>query len=86
MGIESAFSSQLVLLRLARADGTYQRLLTRLAKVDVLVLDDFAISPLTEESRRDLQGARRWKSPSYHTPKALRLGGGIEDVMVAVVH
>ena len=41
-------------LRLARADGTYQRLLTRLAKIDVLVLDDFAISPLTEDSRRDL--------------------------------
>lgn len=41
-------------LRLARADGTYQRLLTRFAKLDVLVLDDFAISPLTEESRRDL--------------------------------
>ena len=41
-------------LRLARADGTYQRLLVRLAKLDVLVLDDFAISPLTEESRRDL--------------------------------
>ena len=41
-------------LRLARADGTYQRLLTRFAKTDVLVLDDFAISPLTEESRRDL--------------------------------
>ena len=41
-------------LRLARADGTYQRLLTRLAKIDVLVLDDFAISTLTEESRRDL--------------------------------
>jgi len=41
-------------LRPARADGTYQRLLTRLAKIDVLVLDDFAISPLTEESRRDL--------------------------------
>jgi DNA replication protein DnaC len=29
-------------LRLARADGTYQRLLTRFAKLDVLVLDDFA--------------------------------------------
>lgn len=41
-------------LRLARADGMYQRLLTRLAKIDVLVLDDFAISPLTEDSRRDL--------------------------------
>jgi len=41
-------------LRLARADGTYQRLLARLGKIDVLVLDDFAISPLTEESRRYL--------------------------------
>jgi DNA replication protein DnaC len=41
-------------LRLARADGTYQRLLARFAKIDVLVLDDFAIGPLTEESRRDL--------------------------------
>jgi DNA replication protein DnaC len=41
-------------LRLARADGTYPRLLARLAKIDVLVLDDFAIAPLTDESRRDL--------------------------------
>ena len=41
-------------LRLARADGTYQRLLARIAKVDVIVLDDFAIAPLTEDGRRDL--------------------------------
>jgi DNA replication protein DnaC len=41
-------------LRLARADGSYPRLLTRIAKADVLVLDDFAITPLTAESRRDL--------------------------------
>ena len=41
-------------LRLARADGTYSRLLTRIAKADVLVLDDFAIAPLTEDARRDL--------------------------------
>ncbi len=41
-------------LRLARADGTYHRLLARIAKADVLVLDDFAIAPLTEEARRDL--------------------------------
>jgi DNA replication protein DnaC len=41
-------------LRLARADGTYPRLLARLAKVDVLVLDDFGIAPLTDEARRDL--------------------------------
>ncbi|HKY41408.1 MAG TPA: IS21-like element helper ATPase IstB [Polyangiaceae bacterium] len=41
-------------LRLARADGTYERLLARFAKIDVLVLDDFAISSLTEDSRSDL--------------------------------
>ena len=42
-------------LRLAaRADGTHPRLLARIAKVDVLVLDDFAIGPLTEDARRDL--------------------------------
>mgnify|MGYP001588626847 CR=1 FL=1 len=41
-------------LRLARADGTYQRLLARIAKCDVLVLDDFAIAPLTDDGRRDL--------------------------------
>ena len=40
-------------VRLARADGTYQRLLARIAKVDVIVLD-FAIAPLTEDGRRDL--------------------------------
>ena len=41
-------------LRLARADGTYPRLLARIAKVDVLVLDDFAIAPISDVERRDL--------------------------------
>ena len=41
-------------LRLARIDGTYPRMLTRIAKIDVLVLDDFAIAPLTDDARRDL--------------------------------
>jgi DNA replication protein DnaC len=41
-------------MRLARADGTYPRLLTRIAKVDVLVLDDFAIAPVSDVERRDL--------------------------------
>lgn len=41
-------------LRLARADGSYHRVLARIAKSDVLVLDDFALAPLTEEARRDL--------------------------------
>jgi DNA replication protein DnaC len=41
-------------LRLARVDGTYPRLLARIAKADVLVIDDFAIGQLTEDARRDL--------------------------------
>ena len=41
-------------LRLARIDGTYSRFLARIAKIDVLLLDDFAIAPLTDDARRDL--------------------------------
>jgi len=41
-------------LRLARADGTHHKVLARIARADVLVLDDFAIGPLSEDARRDL--------------------------------
>jgi DNA replication protein DnaC len=41
-------------LKLARADGSYTRLLARFARVDVLVLDDFAIAPVADVERRDL--------------------------------
>lgn len=41
-------------LRLARADGTHHKVLARIARADVLVLDDFAIDPLSEDARRDL--------------------------------
>lgn len=41
-------------LALARADGTYTRLLGRLAKIDVLVIDDWGLSPLTDLHRRDI--------------------------------
>ena len=39
---------------LARAEGTYARLLAQLARVDVLLLDDFALQPLQDAERRDL--------------------------------
>lgn len=39
---------------MARADGTYTRLLAQLARVDVLLLDDFGLTPLQEADRRDL--------------------------------
>lgn len=41
-------------LALARADGTYARLLAKLARVDVLLLDDWALTPLQEPERRDI--------------------------------
>lgn len=41
-------------LALARADGTYARLLAKLARVDVLILDDWAMTPLGPAERRDM--------------------------------
>jgi DNA replication protein DnaC len=41
-------------LTLARADGTYARVLARLARVDVLIIDDFALAPLDAHQRQDL--------------------------------
>lgn len=41
-------------LMLARADGTYARLLAKIARADVLVIDDFAMTPITDNERRDL--------------------------------
>ena len=41
-------------LVLARADGTYPRLLAKIARADVLVIDDFAMTPITDNERRDL--------------------------------
>jgi DNA replication protein DnaC len=41
-------------LQIARADGSYPRLLAKLARVDVLVLDDFALTAVGDDERRDL--------------------------------
>src|SRR5574342_928017 len=40
-------------LGLARADGSLRSLLARLGRIDVLVMDDWAIAPLSENERRD---------------------------------
>lgn len=40
-------------LSLARADGSFRHLLTRLNRIDVLVIDDWAMAPLLETERRD---------------------------------
>lgn len=40
-------------LALARADGSLRSLLARLARIDVLLIDDWAMAPLNESERRD---------------------------------
>lgn len=41
-------------LAVARADGSYPKLLDQLAKTHVLVLDDFLVAPMKDTERRDL--------------------------------
>jgi DNA replication protein DnaC len=40
-------------LAIARADGSLRNLLARLSRIDVLVIDDWAMAPLAEVERRD---------------------------------
>jgi DNA replication protein DnaC len=65
-------------LVLARADGTYARLLAKIARADVLVIDDFAMTPITDHERRDLfevlddrHGSRSTIISSQVPPQAL---------------
>jgi DNA replication protein DnaC len=41
-------------LRVAHADGTFTRKLQSIAKVDLLILDDWGLHPLNQEERSDL--------------------------------
>ncbi len=41
-------------LTVARADGRYKRLLNSIKKPDLIILDDFGLSTLTADGRRDL--------------------------------
>jgi DNA replication protein DnaC len=38
---------------MAQADGSPRGLLARLSRIDVLVIDDWAMAPLSEPERRD---------------------------------
>ena len=40
-------------LATSRADGTHSKLLYHLSRIDLLIVDDWAMSPLTEAERRD---------------------------------
>ncbi len=41
-------------LTIAKGDGRYGKLLVRYSRVDVIVLDDWGVTPMTAENRRDL--------------------------------
>ena len=42
------------MLRIAHGDGSYPRLMDQLAKVDLLILDDWGMQPITTTQRNDL--------------------------------
>lgn len=39
---------------IARADGSYPKLMNKLSKIKVLIIDDFCIAPMSDPERRDL--------------------------------
>ena len=41
-------------MALARADGSYPKLMNRLLKTDLLAIDDYGLAPLNQAERRDL--------------------------------
>jgi DNA replication protein DnaC len=41
-------------IAVARADGSYPKLMSKLSKIKVLILDDFCIVPMSDPERRDL--------------------------------
>jgi DNA replication protein DnaC len=56
-GISAAYvrlSRFLEELKIARADGSYVRLLGRLSRIQVLIIDDWGMVPLTDTQRRDI--------------------------------
>jgi DNA replication protein DnaC len=56
-GYSSLYLRAAALLRdlaMARADGSLRQFLARLSRIDVLVIDDWAMAPLNETERRDL--------------------------------
>jgi DNA replication protein DnaC len=55
-GYTALFSKAVELFReltMARADGRHSKLLYQLGRVDLLIVDDWAMAPLTETERRD---------------------------------
>jgi DNA replication protein DnaC len=60
-------------LAVAKADGRYRRLLHSISKRDLIILDDFALAPLTDEQRRDLLEVMEQRYDSRSTILATQL-------------
>lgn len=41
-------------LKVAKADGTFSKWLSQLSKIDIIILDDWGLTPLEDEQKRDL--------------------------------
>lgn len=41
-------------IAVARADGSYPKLMDKLSKIKILIIDDFCIAPMSDTERRDL--------------------------------
>jgi len=56
MGYSALYARAAALFRdlaMARADGSLRLLLAKLSRIDLLVIDDWAMAPLSEPERRD---------------------------------
>lgn len=60
-------------LAVSRGDGSYARLLARLAKLDLLAIDDWLLAPLTDAERRDLHEVLEDRSERHSTLIASQL-------------
>ena len=60
-------------LAIARADGTYPRIMKKLAKARVLILDDLGLSPMTAPERKDLLEVVEDRHPFRSTIVATQL-------------
>jgi DNA replication protein DnaC len=63
-------------LALARADGSYLKLLTGLAKTDLLILDDWGIAPLEGQAQHDLLEVIDDRSQAHSTLVASQVPPG----------
>ena len=53
MRLAKKYTSERVEAAAARADGSLRNLLHRLTRIDVLIVDDWAMAPLSDTERRD---------------------------------